>query len=244
MRLGLWRMVPLGASSAHTTCACLATSIPTTQRISGDSMAPLLFSSRSLIGRSPGLSPAVPSSIGARLADGAAVRPSTVRTREAGAVGFFGRSSPPIGGPQTVTCQISRGWLLNHNIRGGAISIPDWCANRLTRLTRLRTSVGLRAPCAADLACLRTGQAWLLQAAALLSREGDQRIQEQTFTTWRAGVARRARQLPPPYAHCLAHCVGVLTRRQPHRLVWTTLAGLPRTNNDLQRCIRARKTRS
>src|SRR5690348_2711948 len=120
MRLGLWRMVPLGASSAHTTCACLATSIPTTQRISGESMAPLLFSSRSLIGRSPGLSPAVPSSIGAHpTTDGAAVRPSTVRTREAGTGGFFGRSSPPIGGPQTVTCQTSRGWLLTHNIRGG-----------------------------------------------------------------------------------------------------------------------------
>jgi len=101
----------------------------------------------------------------------------------------------------------------------------------------------LRAPFAADLACLRTGQAWLLQAEALLSREGDQQIQEQTFATWRAGVARRARRLPPPYAHCLAHFVGVLSRMQPHLFVWTTLAGLPRTNNDLERFIRAMKTR-
>jgi hypothetical protein len=101
----------------------------------------------------------------------------------------------------------------------------------------------LRAPFAADLACLRTGQAWLLQAEALLSREGDQRIQEQTFATWRAGVARRARRLPPPYAHGLAHFVGVLSRLQPHLFVWTTLAGVPRTNNDLERFIRAMKTR-
>jgi len=101
----------------------------------------------------------------------------------------------------------------------------------------------LRAPFAADLACLRTGQAWLRQADALLSLHGDQRTQEQTFATWREGVARRARQLPPPYAHCLAHCVGVLTRMPPHLFAWTTLAGLPRTNNDLERFIRAMKTR-
>jgi hypothetical protein len=101
----------------------------------------------------------------------------------------------------------------------------------------------LRAPFAADLVCLRTGQARLLEAEALLSREGDQRTQEQTFATWRAGVARRARRLPPPYAHCLAHFVGVLTRMQPHLFVWTTTAGMPRTNNDLERFIRAMKTR-
>jgi hypothetical protein len=101
----------------------------------------------------------------------------------------------------------------------------------------------LRAPFAADLACLRKGQAWLLEAEALLNTMGEQRTLEQTFATWRAGVARRARHLPPPYAHCLAHFVGVLTRMQPHLFVWTTLAGLPRTNNDLERFIRAMKTR-
>jgi hypothetical protein len=30
---------------------------------------------------------------------------------------------------------------------------------------------------------------------------------------------------------------------QPHLLVWTTVAGMPRTNNDLERFIRAMKTR-
>jgi hypothetical protein len=52
------------------------------------------------------VSPAVPSSIGARRPSrtgGAAVRPSTVRIREAGAVGFFSRSFPPTDGPETVT---------------------------------------------------------------------------------------------------------------------------------------------
>jgi hypothetical protein len=56
-------------------------------------------------------------------------------------------------------------------------------------------------------------------------------------------VVQRSRQLPPPYAHCLAHFVGVLTRMQPHLFVWTAVAGLPRTNNDLERFIRAMKTR-
>jgi hypothetical protein len=107
----------------------------------------------------------------------------------------------------------------------------------------LRTIVGLRAPFAADLACLRTGQAWLLQAEALLSQQGDQRTQEQAFASWLADVARSSSHLPPPYAHCLAHCVGVLTRMHPHLFVWVATSGLPRTNNDLGRFIRAMKTR-
>lgn len=107
----------------------------------------------------------------------------------------------------------------------------------------MRTVVALRAPFAADLACLRTGQAWLLQAEALLSQQGDQRTQEQSLASWLAGVARNSRHLPPPYSECLAHFVGVLTRMQPHLLVWTATAGLPRTNNDLERFIRAMKTR-
>jgi hypothetical protein len=60
---------------------------------------------------------------------------------------------------------------------------------------------------------------------------------------WRETVARHSRHLPFPYAHCLAHFVGVLTRMHPHLFVWTTIAGLPRTNNDLERFIRAMKTR-
>jgi hypothetical protein len=49
--------------------------------------------------------------------------------------------------------------------------------------------------------------------------------------------------LSPPYAHCLAHFVGVLTRMHPHLFVWTATPGLARTNNDLERFIRAMKTR-
>jgi hypothetical protein len=107
----------------------------------------------------------------------------------------------------------------------------------------LRTIVGLRAPFAADLGCLRTGQAWLLQAEALLSQPGDQRTQEQAFASWLADVAHSSRHLPPPYARCRAHCVGVLTRMRPHLFAWVATSGLPRTNNDLERFIRAMKTR-
>jgi hypothetical protein len=101
--------------------------------------------------------------------------------------------------------------------------------------------VGLRAPFAADLACLRKGQAWLLEADALLSTAAEPA--QLVFTSWRERVARSARRLPPPYAQCLAHFVGVLTRMQPHLFAWTSQAGLPRTNNDLERFIRAMKTR-
>jgi hypothetical protein len=107
----------------------------------------------------------------------------------------------------------------------------------------LRTILRLRAPFAADRACLRMGQAWLLAAEAVLSAAGAAEQQELTFATWRDRVARHARRLPPPYAHCLAHFVGVLTRMPPHRFAWTRHANLPRTNNDLQRFIRAMKTR-
>ncbi|HEV2461740.1 MAG TPA: hypothetical protein VGS80_25570, partial [Ktedonobacterales bacterium] len=123
--------------------------------------------------------------------------------------------------------------------KGGAI--PIWCAQRLTRL---RTILGLRAPFAQDLAGLRTGQAWLFEADALLTLAGAQQTeQQQTFAMWRDSVARSARQLPPPYADCLAHFVGVLTRLQPHLFAWTTQPGLSQTNNDLERFIRAMKTR-
>jgi hypothetical protein len=101
----------------------------------------------------------------------------------------------------------------------------------------------LRSTFAQDITWLRTGQTWLLQAEALLSQEGDQRLQEQTFVAWRERMAHRSRHLPPVYAHCLAHFVGVLTRMQPHLFVWMSTAGLPRTNNDLERFIRAMKTR-
>lgn len=107
----------------------------------------------------------------------------------------------------------------------------------------------MRAPFARDLAYLRTGQAWLLEAEALLSASTEQQTAaqaaaaQQAFVVWRDGVARSARRLPPPYADCLAHCVGVLTRMQPHLFAWMLQAGLPRTNNDLERFIRAMKTR-
>jgi hypothetical protein len=113
----------------------------------------------------------------------------------------------------------------------------------------LRTILGLRARFARDLACLRTGRAWLLEAEALLSTSTEQQTAmpaaaaQQAFVGWRDGVAHSARRLPPPYADCLAHFVGVLTRMQPHLFAWMLQAGLPRTNNDLERFIRAMKTR-
>src|SRR5712691_9609758 len=86
--------------------------MPTTQRVSTDPLSPMslpppvprrkALASRS---RSPcpwALTP------GAGHRGGAAVQPATVRTREAGAVGFWGRSSSPTGGPKTVTCHAQR----------------------------------------------------------------------------------------------------------------------------------------
>src|SRR5260221_8353252 len=112
MRLGLWRMAPLGTSRAQTTGAGLATSMPTTQRISGPSIAflpaLLAFLGRNRILASRPRFPRPWALVGPPGADGAAVRPSTVRIREAGAVGFFGRSSPPTRGPQTVTYHTRR----------------------------------------------------------------------------------------------------------------------------------------
>jgi hypothetical protein len=112
----------------------------------------------------------------------------------------------------------------------------------------------LPTPFVRDLVCLRTGRAWLLEADVLFSTAAEPSTgapstgapstgAPQAFVMWRDGVARSACRLPPPYADCLAHFVGVLTRMHPHLFAWTTRAGLPRTNNDLERFIRAMKTR-
>jgi hypothetical protein len=115
-------------------------------------------------------------------------------------------------------------------------------------LSRLQAILHLRTAFAADLTQLRAGQAWLLEADALLSAAagGEPQTAEQrvlAFAAWRDRVARSARRLPPPYRQCLAHFVGVLTRMQPHLFAWTQQTSLPRTNNDLERFIRAMKTR-
>ena len=68
---------------------------------------------------------------------------------------------------------------------------------------------------AADLAYLRIGQAWPLQAEALLSQEGDQCLQEQIFVAWRETVTRHNCYLPSPFAYSLALFVGMLTPDVP-----------------------------
>jgi hypothetical protein len=116
----------------------------------------------------------------------------------------------------------------------------------------LQAILQLRTAFTTDLAHLRTGRAWLLEAEALLSAAGGepQAAEPQTaeaqalaFATWRDGVARRAVRLTPPSRQCRAHWVGVLTRMQPHLFAWMVQTRLPRTNNDLERFIRAMKTR-
>jgi hypothetical protein len=105
--------------------------------------------------------------------------------------------------------------------------------------------VQLRRDWAADLACLRHCHTWLLQAEVLLNPQRDPPATDEAVARWLASLEQlpQAARFPPIYAKCLHHFIGVLHRLQPHLLSWTQEARLPRTNNDLERFIRALKTR-
>jgi hypothetical protein len=84
-----------------------------------------------------------------------------------------------------------------------------------------------------------------LHAEALLSPLRDPPATEEAVASWLQTLEHlpQASSFPPVYAKCLHHFVGVLQRLQPYLLSWTKDARLPRTNNDLERFIRAIKTR-
>jgi hypothetical protein len=105
--------------------------------------------------------------------------------------------------------------------------------------------VQLRRGWAADLACLRQCHTWLLHAEALVNPLRDPPVTENAVASWLAVLEQlpEAARLPPLYATCLHHFIGVLHRLLPYLLSWTQEARLPRTNNDLERFIRAIKTR-
>jgi hypothetical protein len=112
-------------------------------------------------------------------------------------------------------------------------------------LARLRTIVQVRHDWEADLTCLRQCHTWLLQAEALLSPQRDLPATEEAVAGWLASLERlaQAARFPLVYGKCFHHFVGVLQRLLPYLLSWTKEARLPRTNNDLERFIRALKTR-
>lgn len=84
-----------------------------------------------------------------------------------------------------------------------------------------------------------------MHAEALLSPLRDPPATEEAVASWVQSLEHlpQAARFPPVYAKCLHHFVGVLQRLQPYLLSWTKDARLPRTNNDLERFIRAIKTR-
>ncbi len=103
-----------------------------------------------------------------------------------------------------------------------------------------------------ELTCIRRMHGWVLEAAAILS--GSWAAAEEAGTN--AGVAARfdawiaklqeavsGQQLTKTDQECLSHFLQVTASLRPQLIACSDMAGLPRTNNDLEGFIRAIKAR-
>jgi len=109
-----------------------------------------------------------------------------------------------------------------------------------------------REPWQETFAQIRQMHAWVLQVEAIFDGSWANTPEEMTqtavaarFDAWLAGLEAQVSVLAQetPMALALGELARVLRHLQPHLLHCYDLEGLPRTNNDLERCIRAIKTR-
>jgi hypothetical protein len=104
----------------------------------------------------------------------------------------------------------------------------------------------------ADLSCVRRMHGWVLEAEAILSGSWAARTETVTnaevaarFDRWVATLQEAAsgQQLTETEQHCLSHFLHVTASLRPQLIVCYDVPGLPRTNNDMEGCIRAITTR-
>lgn len=95
-------------------------------------------------------------------------------------------------------------------------------------------------------------RAWVLAAEHLLDGSWAQGAEEvtneqvgQRFDAWYRELQALAQtgMLHDDEQHCLAHCLQVRAHLRPHLIHCYDVAQFPRTNNDMEGCIRAIKTR-
>ena len=114
------------------------------------------------------------------------------------------------------------------------------------KLARLQTIVALREQERPRLASARRMQQWVVEAAARLAG-ADLPPEQQTretiaarFDAWWQDLAvqGQAEEVPAVEQRAIAHFVAVTARLRPHLLECYAVAGLPRTNNDMEGFIR------
>jgi len=102
------------------------------------------------------------------------------------------------------------------------------------------------------IAQLRRMRAWVIEAEHILDgswAESEEEITNaqvgQRFDAWleHLHILAQTGTLPEDEQHCLDHFLQVLAHLRPHLIHCYDVAQLPRTNNDMEGCIRAIKTR-
>ena len=102
------------------------------------------------------------------------------------------------------------------------------------------------------IAQLRRMRAWVIEAEHILDgswAESEEEITNaqvgQRFDAWleHLHILAQTGTLPQDEQHCLDHFLQVLAHLRPHLIHCYDVAQLPRTNNDMEGCIRAIKTR-
>ena len=102
------------------------------------------------------------------------------------------------------------------------------------------------------IAQLRRMRAWVMEAEHILDgswAESEEEITNaqvgQRFDAWleHLHILEQTGTLPEDEQHCLDHFLQVLAHLRPHLIHCYDVAQLPRTNNDMEGCIRAIKTR-
>lgn len=102
------------------------------------------------------------------------------------------------------------------------------------------------------IAQLRRMRAWVMEAEHILDGSWAKSEEEltnaqvgQRFDAWLEHLHSLAQTgtLPEDEQHCLDHFLQVLAHLRPHLIHCYDVAQFPRTNNDLEGCIRAIKTR-
>jgi hypothetical protein len=120
------------------------------------------------------------------------------------------------------------------------------------RLDRLKMLVGLRAQWRDQVAQVRVMREWVLQTEHILAGQWAATDQELTneavgarLDAWCQQLAQlaTAQALSPTQHDCLTHFLKVTTDLKSHLVRCYDVKGFPRTNNDMERYIRALKTR-
>lgn len=120
------------------------------------------------------------------------------------------------------------------------------------RLDRLKMLVGLREPWREQVAEVRQMREWVIQTEHILAGQwasaGEAITNElvgQRLDAWRQQLMQQAHgtSMSPTQHDCLCYFLKVTTDLRPHLVQCYDVPGFPRTNNDMERSIRALKTR-